>query len=115
MWISEVMLQQTQAATVAPYFAQWMQQFPDIQTLAAAPLEEVLKAWEGLGYYARARNLHRAAQTIVAQYAGKFRPTGRHCWPSPALADIPPARSSVWRSVRRPLCWTAMCGGCCAG
>lgn len=72
MWVSEVMLQQTQAATVAPYFERWMQRFPDIHTLAAVPLEDVLKAWEGLGYYARARNLHRAARAIIAQYAGQI-------------------------------------------
>ena len=72
VWISEVMLQQTQAATVTPYFERWMLQFPDIHTLAAAPLEDVLKAWEGLGYYARARNIHRAAQIIVAEYGGQI-------------------------------------------
>ncbi|MBX7213687.1 MAG: A/G-specific adenine glycosylase [Thermoflexales bacterium] len=67
VWMSEAMLQQTQVATVMPYFERWMRRFPDVRALAAAPLDDVLKAWEGLGYYARARNLHRAAQTIVAQ------------------------------------------------
>ncbi|NMG59711.1 A/G-specific adenine glycosylase, partial [Geitlerinema sp. P-1104] len=62
IWISEVMLQQTQVKTVLPYFERWMQQFPDVQHLAQADLQTVLKAWEGLGYYARARNLHRSAQ-----------------------------------------------------
>lgn len=72
VWISEVMLQQTQAATVAPYFERWMRRFPDLAALAAAPLDDVLKAWEGLGYYARARNLHRMAQTVMAQHGGRI-------------------------------------------
>jgi A/G-specific adenine glycosylase len=72
IWISEIMLQQTQVQTVLPYYDRWLQQFPDIASLAAADLQTVLKAWEGLGYYARARNLHRAAQTIVAEFNGQF-------------------------------------------
>lgn len=71
VWISEIMLQQTQVATVIPYFERWLARFPDVQALAAAPLEDVLKTWEGLGYYARARNLHRAAQIIIAQHDGQ--------------------------------------------
>ncbi len=70
VWIAEVMLQQTQIATVIPYFARWMARFPDVRALAAAPLDDVLKLWEGLGYYGRARNLHRAAQQIVAEWGG---------------------------------------------
>lgn len=62
IWISEIMLQQTQIATVLPYYERWMKRFPTVEALAAAPLDDVLKVWEGLGYYARARNLHRAAQ-----------------------------------------------------
>jgi len=72
VWVSEIMLQQTQVATVIPYFTAFMQRFPDIATLARSPLDEVLHHWSGLGYYARARHLHRAAQTIVAQHAGEF-------------------------------------------
>ncbi|OQA43222.1 MAG: putative A/G-specific adenine glycosylase YfhQ [Chloroflexi bacterium ADurb.Bin325] len=72
VWVSEVMLQQTQAATVVPYFERWLTRFPDVETLAAAPLDAVLKAWEGLGYYARGRNLHRAAQLIVARHGGQL-------------------------------------------
>lgn len=71
VWISEVMLQQTRVETVLPYFERWMQQFPDVRALASARLDDVLKAWEGLGYYARARNLHRAAQEIVAAHGGR--------------------------------------------
>lgn len=72
IWISEAMLQQTQVATVIPYFHRFLRQFPDIHTLAGANLESVLKAWEGMGYYARARNLHRAAIEIIDQYQGKI-------------------------------------------
>lgn len=69
------MLQQTQVKTVIPYFDRWMQQFPTIADLAIADQQQVLKAWEGLGYYARARNLHRAAQEIVEQHKGIFPQT----------------------------------------
>lgn len=72
VWLSEVMLQQTQVATVIPYFQRFMARFPTVSQLAAAPLDEVLHLWTGLGYYARARNLHKAAQTIVAQHGGEF-------------------------------------------
>lgn len=71
-WISEVMLQQTQVATVIPYFNKFMRAFPTISYLARAPLDEVLHHWTGLGYYARARNLHKAAQFIEEHYQGEF-------------------------------------------
>lgn len=66
--ISEVMLQQTQVTTVIPYFQRWLQKFPDFAALAQAPLDDVLAQWQGLGYYARARNLHKAAKYVVAEY-----------------------------------------------
>lgn len=66
------MLQQTQVKTVLPYYERWLDQFPSVEALAAADQEHVLKVWQGLGYYARARNLHRAAQEIVQQYDGVF-------------------------------------------
>ena len=72
VWISEVMLQQTQVASVTPYFERWMIRFPSVRALAEAPLDDVLKAWEGLGYYARARNLQAAAREIVAQHGGEI-------------------------------------------
>ncbi|MEL6138661.1 MAG: A/G-specific adenine glycosylase [Cyanobacteria bacterium J06628_6] len=72
IWVSEIMLQQTQVKTVIPYYERWLQQFPTVAALAAANQQQVLKAWEGLGYYARARNLHRAAQQVVAEYGGQF-------------------------------------------
>ena len=70
IWISEVMLQQTQVKTVLPYYQNWLATFPTVQDLANAELQSVLKAWEGLGYYARARNLHRAAQEICDRFQG---------------------------------------------
>ena len=72
IWLSEIMLQQTQVTTVIDYFNRFIQAFPTIHSLAAADLDEVLRLWAGLGYYARARNLHKTAQIIVNQYQGKF-------------------------------------------
>src|SRR6266851_375965 len=71
VWLSEVMLQQTQVAAVIPYYERFLKRFPDVQTLANAPEEEVLRLWSGLGYYGRARNLHKAAQQIVAKHGGQ--------------------------------------------
>lgn len=72
VWVSEIMLQQTQVSTVIPYYQAFMQRFPNVAALAAAPLDEVLHRWSGLGYYARARNLHRAAQLLVEQHGGQM-------------------------------------------
>jgi A/G-specific adenine glycosylase len=72
VWVSEIMLQQTQVATVVPYFERFMARFPSLAELAVAPLDEVLHLWTGLGYYARARNLHCAAQAVVAQHGGEL-------------------------------------------
>lgn len=72
IWLSEIMLQQTRVAAVIPYFKRFLERFPDVHTLAAAPQEEVLRLWSGLGYYSRARNLQKAAQQIVAQHNGQF-------------------------------------------
>lgn len=72
VWISEVMLQQTQVKTVLPYFERWMKRFPSLEALAAASEQEVLQAWEGLGYYSRARNLHKAAHQVQSAYGGEL-------------------------------------------
>ncbi|MDD5370016.1 MAG: A/G-specific adenine glycosylase, partial [Anaerolineaceae bacterium] len=72
VWVSEIMLQQTRVETVIPYFHRWMERFPTIRDLAKAPLQEVLRTWEGLGYYSRARNLWRAAQEVEQKYAGQI-------------------------------------------
>ena len=70
-WVSETMLQQTRVETVLSYYERFIRRFPDVRSLAEAPLEEVLKLWEGLGYYRRAANLHRGAQQVMAEYGGK--------------------------------------------
>ena len=72
VWVSEVMLQQTQVSAVVPYFERFMTRFPDIEALAEGTLDEVLHLWSGLGYYARARNLHRAAKIVVRDFGGEF-------------------------------------------
>lgn len=72
IWLSEIMLQQTQVSTVIPYYERFLQRFPDLNTLAQADQDEVMPYWAGLGYYARARNLHRCAQVLVADYGGRF-------------------------------------------
>lgn len=72
VWLSEIMLQQTQVATVIPYYERFLARFPDVRALAEAPLEEVLALWAGLGYYARARNLHRCAQAVVRAHGGEL-------------------------------------------
>lgn len=72
VWVSEIMLQQTQVATVIDYFDRFMNRFPTVEALASAPLDDVLHLWTGLGYYARARNLHKAAKAVVEQYGGRF-------------------------------------------
>jgi A/G-specific adenine glycosylase len=83
VWLSEVMLQQTQVVTVMDYYARFLARFPNVQTLAAAPQDDVLALWSGLGYYSRARNLHRCAQDVVALHGGAF-PNN-----SAALATLP--------------------------
>ena len=75
VWVSEIMLQQTQVATVIPYFDRFMASFPTVKALAEASEDLVLHHWTGLGYYARARNLHAAAKTLVAEYGGIFPST----------------------------------------
>ena len=75
IWVSEIMLQQTRVDTVIPFYHRFMERFPVIEALAAAPLEEVLKAWENLGYYSRARNLYRASQKVVEEFRGRVPET----------------------------------------
>jgi A/G-specific adenine glycosylase len=72
IWISEIMLQQTRVETVVPYFEKWMDYFPTVQALASAREQDVLNAWEGLGYYSRARNLHKAARIVTKDFDGEL-------------------------------------------
>jgi A/G-specific adenine glycosylase len=83
IWLSEVMLQQTQVATVLDYYPRFLARFPDVATLAAASEDDVLALWSGLGYYSRARNLHRCARVVVADHAGRFPASAS------ALAELP--------------------------
>ncbi len=83
VWLSEVMLQQTQVSTVLDYYPRFLTRFPNVQALAAAPLDDVLAQWSGLGYYSRARHLHRCAQAVVGEHGGAFPST------SAALATLP--------------------------
>ncbi len=72
VWLSEIMLQQTTVATVIPYFADFLNRWPSVQAMAQAELDEILHAWQGLGYYARARNLHKCATVVAKEYGGRF-------------------------------------------
>src|ERR1700739_3432699 len=83
VWLSEIMLQQTQVSTVIPYYARFLERFPDVAALAAAPLDDVMTLWAGLGYYSRARNLHRCAQAVVEARGGAFPSSVE------ALAELP--------------------------
>ncbi len=85
IWVSEIMLQQTQVATVIPYYQRFLERFPDVATLAAAPLDDVLRLWSGLGYYSRARNLHRAAQAVMSQHEGRFPQNYDHALQLPGI------------------------------
>lgn len=87
IWLSEIMLQQTQVETVIPYYDRFLHVFPDIAALAEAGEEEVLALWKGLGYYSRARNLHRAAQVIQEQYHGIFPDNYKKIRSLPGIGD----------------------------
>jgi A/G-specific adenine glycosylase len=83
IWVSEIMLQQTQVAAVTPYFLRFLNRFPNVRALARARMDAVLKAWEGMGYYSRARNLHRAAREVVSRFGGRLPAT------APELLTLP--------------------------
>ena len=120
-WISEVMLQQTRVESVRPYFQRWMRRFPSIRRLASASEQDVLAAWEGLGYYARARNLHRAARLVVRDFRGNLpsepgslrRLPGIGAYTSAAIAsiafgkDIAALDGNVRRVLARVFCVAA--------
>lgn len=98
VWVSEIMLQQTQVATVIPYFQRFLQSFPNLDALAGASIDEVLHHWSGLGYYARARNLHRCALTIVKDFQGYF-PTSQA-----DLESLPGIGRSTAAAIRSLAC-----------
>lgn len=134
VWVSEIMLQQTQVATVLPYYARFMERFPDVAALAAADIDDVLHLWTGLGYYARARNLHKAAQQVVNEHDGAFPVESVEALSAlPGIGRSTAGRSSVsapdsgrrfsmatssacwhvcmpWRAGRDVRRWSASCG-----
>jgi A/G-specific adenine glycosylase len=85
IWVSEIMLQQTQVRTVVPYYERFLRRFPTVESLARARLDTILKLWEGLGYYSRARNLHRAAKEVVKQFGGQFPRTAAELLTLPGI------------------------------
>lgn len=93
VWLSEVMLQQTQVSTVLTYFPRFLSRFPDVRSLAGAASDEVMALWSGLGYYSRARNLHRCAQVVVAEHGGEFP------WSASALATLPGIGTSTAAAI----------------
>ena len=86
-WVSEIMLQQTRVAAVLPYFERFMAAFPTVEALAQAEEEKLMKLWEGLGYYSRARNLQKAARIIVEQYGGSFPTSYEELIALPGIGD----------------------------
>ena len=104
VWISEIMLQQTQVTTVIPYFERFMERFPDVQTLALAEQDEVLHLWTGLGYYARARNLHKCAKQLLENYRGDFPDTVEEVATLPGIGrSTAGAILAQSRGVRAPI------------
>lgn len=104
IWISEIMLQQTQVATVIPYFEKFLKRFPSLRALAAAPVEDVLSAWSGLGYYSRARNLHRGAKYLVEAHQGQFPKTREEILQVPGIGPYTAgAVLSIAYDLKEPL------------
>src|SRR5690606_5792790 len=104
IWLSEIMLQQTQVATVIPYYQRFLERFPDVAALAAASQEEVMPYWAGLGYYARARNLHRCAQAIVNEWSGRVPPTAQQIASLPGIGRSTAAAIAAFaRGGRAPI------------
>ncbi|MGB1221832.1 MAG: A/G-specific adenine glycosylase [Alcanivoracaceae bacterium] len=104
VWVSEIMLQQTQVSTVIPYFERFMASFPDVQALASAETDAVLHHWTGLGYYARARNLHKAAQQVVEEHDGEFPGSVEQLTSLPGIGrSTAGAIASISMGVRAPI------------
>ncbi len=114
VYVSEIMLQQTQVKTVIPYWERWMQELPTVAAAAGAAPARIHKLWEGLGYYTRVRNLQRAAQTIVREQpmAASFQHSLNWSWICQGLDVTRRARSAVLRSINRHQFSTAMWSAC---
>ena len=107
VWVSEIMLQQTQVTTVIPYFEAFMQRFPDVKALASAPVDDVLSHWSGLGYYARARNLQKAAQQVANEHGGEFPGNLEQLQALPGIGRSTAAASFAQASSTGQPYWTA--------
>ena len=114
IWVSEIMLQQTRVAAVLGYYARFLETFPTVEALAAAPEERLMKLWEGLGYYSRARNLQKAAR-IVAEQGGRFPDTYQDLLALPGWGTTPPAPLPPPPSADGKRRWTATCCGWSCG
>ncbi|MBR0566779.1 A/G-specific adenine glycosylase [Azoarcus sp. L1K30] len=101
IWLSEIMLQQTQVSTVIPYYTRFIERFPDVASLAAAPVDEVMTLWSGLGYYARARNLHRAAQQVMREHGGTFPRSAAQIVTLPGIGRSTAAAIAAFSSAER--------------
>ena len=101
IWLSEIMLQQTQVSTVIPYYTRFVERFPDVAALAAAPVDDVMALWSGLGYYARARNLHRAAQLVISDHGGVFPRTAAQIVTLPGIGRSTAAAIAAFSSGER--------------
>jgi A/G-specific adenine glycosylase len=101
IWLSEIMLQQTQVVTVIPYYQRFLERFPTIAALAAASQEDVMPFWAGLGYYARAHNLHRCAQALVADWGGKFPPSATEISTLPGIGRSTAAAIAAFAYAER--------------
>ncbi|WP_083338942.1 A/G-specific adenine glycosylase [Chromobacterium sphagni] len=101
VWLSEIMLQQTQVKSVLDYYPRFLARFPDVASLAAAPVDDVLAQWSGLGYYSRARNLHKAAQMVMAEFGGSFPPEREQLERLPGVGRSTAAAISAFAFGRR--------------
>ena len=111
VWLSEVMLQQTTVAAVRDYFMRFTSRWPTVQDLAAAPDDQVMGEWAGLGYYARARNLLKCARVVAADHGGTFPDTYDALLKLPGIGPIPPPPSLPSPLIAPRRCWTAMSNG----
>lgn len=112
-WIAEVMMQQTQMDRGVQYFLRWMERFPDVAAVAAAPEEDLLKAWEGLGYYRRARNIQAAARVIMERHGGNFPTSYADILALPGVGPYTAGPLPAQPTTRKSPAWTAMWSASC--